>query len=337
MKSTTFTVDPYGSARVSEKTTLIDIKPFHCCSDRRDKIVTAGTGSVTNDQAQFIVAISGTSDSALLTSLERGEYVAGCTAETGIGLQVDPAQFTGAQTLNFGYFDDSNGFFFVVSNTGLSLAYRKGGVTTGIPRSSWNGDYCSNSPPDIAKGLIYRINFSWYGLGAILFSVNYGQSDGSQVNRLIHSYAPASGLSCMNPHLPIRVELLANGSSDPVTAYIAGRQYSVIGKYKPMFRVTSRIASATSVSSSAFIPLFSLRRKTMYLSCRMSVHSFDIIASHGVIVKIVTDATLTDSTFDGTLEDIAECESSLELDVAATGAENGIVLYACLVAAGAST
>jgi len=337
MKSKSFVVDPYGSARVSEKTTLIDLKPFHCVSERRDSMVTSGTGSVTNDQAQYILSISGASDSASLTSLERGEYVAGCTVETGIGLQVDPTQFTGSQTLNFGYFDDANGFFYTVSNAGLSMAYRKAGVTVQIPRSTWNGDYKNNSPPDISKGLIYRINLSWYGLRNILFNVNYGLPDGSQVNRLLHSHAPASGLSCLNPHLPIRVELVANGSAGPVSAYVAGRQYSIIGKYNPLFRITSHFASMDAVSTSSYTTLFSMRRKASYLSCRMRVASFDVISSGSVSVRIVLATTLTGATFADSIEDVDECESSLELDTAATGSSGGIIAYGCLIGPGATT
>lgn len=337
MKSKSFVVDPYGSARVSEKTTLIDIKPFHCVSERRDSIVTSGTGSVTNDQSQYILSVSGASDAASLTSLERGEYVAGCTVETGIGLQVDPAQFTGSQTLNFGYFDNANGFFYVVSSAGLSVAYRKAGVTVPIPRSAWNGDYKNNSPPDVSKGLIYRINLSWYGLGNILFNVNYGLPDGSQVNRLLHSHSPASGLSCLNPHLPIRVELLANGSSSPVVAYVAGRQYSVIGKYAPMFRITSHFASMDAVSTSSYANMFSMRRKASYLSCRTRVASFDVIGSGSASVRVVLGTVLTGATFANSIEDVDACESSLELDTAATAYSGGIIAYGCLVGPGAST
>jgi hypothetical protein len=92
-----------------------------------------------------------------------------------------------------------------------------------------------------------------------------------------------------------------------------------------------------AVSTSSYTRLFSMRRKTSYLSCRMRVASFDVISSGSISVRIVLGPVLTGATFTDSLEDVDACESSLELDTAATASSGGVIAYACLIGPGATT
>jgi hypothetical protein len=69
----------------------------------------------------------------------------------------------------------------------------------------------------------------------------------------------------------------------------------------------------------------------------MRVASFDVISSGSVSVRIVLSAALTGATFADSIEDVDECESSLELDTAATASSGGIIAYGCLIGPGATT
>jgi hypothetical protein len=337
MRSTHSSVDSYGSLKTCEKTNIIDLKAVFGICKYRDKYVEEGTATVTNTDARFRLAIAGANDEAALISSERGTYVAGFMSECGLGVDVDATQLTGAQTLDFGYFDVDNGYFFRLSAGGvLTLHVRKKGVTVDIEQSQWNGDYGPYTSIDFTRGIVWIISFTYYGVGSILFSVAYSDASGAQINRLLHSYASTSGLSCCNPNLPITVRLGANGTATPFEAFVGGRQFAIQGYFCPKFRVTSTEESVTGVTTGTQTHVVSYLKLATHIMCAMRMFEMDVVATAPVIISILIDTTLVDATYAGSMEP-SGCVpgiSGLSRDTAATSCSGGLLLYTKLVGSG---
>lgn len=335
MRSSFHTVDPYGSTKTCEKTNLIDLKAVYGICDYRDRYVTQGTGSVTNQNSRFQLSISGASDKAELISTERGTYVAGFSSECGIGLDVDASQFTGNETLDFGYFDDSDGYFFRMDQNGTSLHVRKAGTTLDIAQSDWNGDYGVYSKIPVGGGVVWLIQFTYYGYGSVLFSIAYADAKGAQINRLLHSYAPVSGLSSENPNLPIRCSLGANGTASPVTAYVGGRQFSIQGQFDPKFRVTQTEEHLTSVGTET-THIVSYKKNDAHKMCAMKMYQMDVVASSAICIYLRIATTLTGATYSASIEppDCIPGVSGLVRDTDATSMTGGLLLYTKMLPGG---
>lgn len=335
-RSSYHTIDAYGTTRTCEKTNLIDIKALYGVCHFRDTTETTGTGTVTLDSGSYKLSISGASDSVILTSAERGAFISGTGAEVALNVQMDVTQLS-AHDVKFGYYDSDDGFFFQMTSSGLTLNIRSRGSTITIPQSAWNGDFASSGSIPFHQGLCYMINYT-YPFGAVLFSVSYSDSRGGQINRLLHSYA-ATGASCANPNLPMRVELNANGAETPVFINVGGRQFSVLGTYNPQFRLTSLIESMAGITSTAWTPISTYMKKTEYKSCKMNIYSCDINTSAPVYISFRCCTTLENATFTAQV-DLPDCipgASGLLRDTEATSVTSGIVMYSRLVPAGYST
>jgi hypothetical protein len=250
-----------------------------------------------------------------------------------VNLQVDPTELVAAQEILFGYFDTQNGYYYRITTTGLTLCVRKNGATTEILPSSWNGDFASSVSVPMSQGLSYLISFT-FPFGSVLFSVVYSDGRGGQINRLLHSYA-VSGVSSASPNLPIRVELKANGSAAPVSAYVGGRQFSVLGKYSPQYRLTSLLENVGGITSSTWSYLATYLKKTEYKACKMNVHSCDVMVSAPVYLQFRCCTELEGATFTGQVDD-PQCisASGLTRDTDASSCSSGIVLYTKLAPAG---
>jgi hypothetical protein len=111
---------------------------------------------------------------------------------------------------------------------------------------------------DFLKGNIFHIDFTWYGYGAILFSVIGINNLNNQYKILLHRYDTNGKTSTNNPHLPISVQLQSdNSSTENKNVYIGGRQYSLIGKYNPTLRFNSFYRYGMSVTTTE-LPIMSL-------------------------------------------------------------------------------
>jgi hypothetical protein len=331
------TTDPFGTLRSCEKTNVIDIKSLYGVCTFRDTIETTGTASVHIEEGTYCLNIEQPGDSVIMTSAERGAYVSGNAVETSISLQVDPTELSGAQELCFGYYDTENGFYFKITAAGLALCVRKSGTTVEIPSSAWNGDFASSATVPISQGLSYLISFT-YPFGSVLFSVVYSDRKGGQINRLLHSYA-ATGVSVGSPNLPIRTELKANASAAHICVHIGGRQFSVLGKCLPQYRLTSLIENFAGITSASWSYISTYLKKSDYRACRMKVHSCDVIVSSPVYLSFRCCTELVGATYTAQVDD-PDCipgASGLQRDTDATSAGSGIVLYTRLVPAGFSS
>lgn len=329
----------FDEVRTVERSKVIELKSIFGKSNLRD-IYTEVGGTITNNigDSTFSLNVSGATDNVILRSAERSRYVAGIQGEVGMAVKV-PLTLTGNQVIKVGLFDTNNGFYFRQSSSGVEFAILRVGVETIIPRDIWNVDKLDGTGRsgvvlDLSKGIIVRILFSWYGYGAIKFTINLTDPKTNiQTNYLAHVFqSPDALTSVANPNLPLSVSLSNNGTAATTSVQVAGRQFSVMGKYEPITRINSNIVVGRSINSlTTFIPMISIRRKAGYEGNAISKFIADFIASHDLVIQIRVGTTLTGAVFSTTYNSTAADDTAIESDTTATTVTGGIPIWTGLV------
>lgn len=336
-------IDTFGNIVATTKTPIVNLIPTHGVSNIRDIVTITGFGSVTNTPGSNNTgeyALSTTTnglDSAILSSAERGRYIAGYMGECGIAIRI-PSNPIGNQNIKWGIFDDYNGCYFGVDSSGIYVAVLKGQIETKIYQSNWNNDTMdgtgtSKQTLDLSNGYIFQIGFTWYGYGNIdyyIISDDRNTFDG-YYKLLLHKYKSVGGTTFNNPNLPIRCVVENNGTESSLIAYVAGRQYSIIGNYIPDRRITCERILSKSVSST-FIPIISFRRKTNYMCVSIKSGGIEIISDVDLIVEIRINSTLTNAIW-RTPTNTRTTETALESDTSASAIDvtTGELIYVTLV------
>ena len=332
----------FGSLQVAQKMTRMDVKSTFGISELRDNIVTEQGGAIVNPvgNAEYDLSVSTDGGRSLLRTVERGRYVAGITAEVGIGVRLSSSPYTGNQSFRWGYFDDQNGMFFQKDADGMSVGIMRDGVQTELfPQSSWNVDRLDGSGPsesvlDLSRGNIFQIIYTWYGYGAVAFRIVV-TNGGNQFVQTIHRYAPNGGTSVKNPNLPLYAELSNPGVTDPsattaIRAYVAGRQYSIIGDvHSTNFRLTSPFVLDVSADNT-FSSIMNIRRKAGYLGNPIRVSAIEVITDSIVLYQIRLNALQDpEGAAYGDIPDTRQSETALEQNTSLTTlSDTGIVLFA---------
>lgn len=333
----------FGSLEVTEKTPIIELFSTNGINIR-DTVITANSATVTNTvgTAEYILTSNTTANGvAELRSSERGRYIPGYNAEAGIGLRLSNAtasDYSANQSIKWGLFDENNGFFFEFSSSGLRLGIRREGSDTYISRSAFNidpldGTGISGITVDLLKGNIFIIDFTWYGYGIASFKIIvFNESSKKQEIYTFHNFSPENQTSIITPNLPINIRV-ENGSGtidNSVICYVAGRQYSIHGKYVPIFRITSDFVLGKGSIGTTLLPVITYRKKASYITASCKIQGYDILSDADALIEVVLDATLTDASY-GSLNGIATTETALEKDTSATAISGGTTIYRALV------
>lgn len=334
---TVFPTTSFEELRVAERTTIIELKSVFGKSSLRDVYVETGTATITNNvgDAEYNLKVIGANDEAWLRSAERGRYVAGLQGEVGIACRL-PEALTGNQTLKIGLFDETNGFYFMHSSNVMSAVVLRDGTANVIPMTSFNVDKFDGTGPsryvlDPTDGIIYTIRFSWYGYGNIEFRLNTTNAELKQSSWLGHIYNPQAQTSVKTPNLPISIRLQNNGTVATRSSFVAGRQYSLLGKYDPITRVNSAYRTGISVNSSTtFVHIVSIRRKTGYLGNPIKAFSVDAIATSDVILQIRTQCTLTGPSWVAP-NDTNASDTAIECDTTSSAVTGGKPIWTGLL------
>ncbi|MDQ0656160.1 hypothetical protein [Paenibacillus sp. W2I17] len=326
---------------VSEKTPIVELTSAYGLSILRDSVTTTGDGAVTNDATEFNLSntTNGT-DSAILESVLRGRYEPGFAGEAGIGVRI-PLLPTGNQIGRWGFFDGQNGAFFGVNSTNVFVVIRRGGSDTTIPQSSWNvdrldGTGSSGATLNLSKGNIFQIVFTWYGYGVIEFRVVIpNPSTLAQEVITVHRFSPTGQTSFIDPNLPIRAQIDNNGTAEAYTLFVGGRQYSIIGKYDPTFRVTSERRRITNLTST-LTPVLSFTRKTIFPlgsartnSVQVDLEEINIISSVDLNYQVLVGGTLNGSfvNYPTATTIIPDSETALLVNNSSTTITGGEVVF----------
>lgn len=269
-----FSVDPFGSQMMASQVSVINYKPTWGVSDLRYDTTTTGTGAaVTETDGEFVLS-SGTSTSGIaqITTVERGQYQAGAEARFGIGIRI-PTPPASTADLKWGYFNDTDGFYFGQDATGLYVAQRRASTDTKIYQSSWNVDALDGSGPsgltlDITAGVISQCEFTWYGYGVIEYSFILYNDTTKEFKRIVcHIAKVASGTSIIDPNQTLRFSS-ENGASNTTSynLYIGGHQFEYFnGVERPQKRrVSQLLTNYTTATNTNWQPLIALRPKSTH-------------------------------------------------------------------------
>jgi hypothetical protein len=328
----------FDELRVAERTLLIELKSIYGKSTLRDIYIEEGAGTIVNNvgDSEYTLTVSGSNDVAWLQSAERGRYVAGLQGEVGIASRLTNT-LIGNQTCKIGLFDDSNGFYYKYSsNNNVSACILRDGVETEFPNNSWNRDiFDGNGPSQVLlnplDGNIYNVRFTWYGYGNIEFRLSTTNQNIDQSTYLGHIYKPYAQTSVKNPNLPLSVCLANNGTVATSSVKVAGRQYSLLGRYNPVIRINCAYRLNQKLNSLSFVPILSLRRKTGYEGNSVKVQDIDIIGAGEIIVQIRTMGTIYGASYK-TPTDTDPENTAIEYDESATSIEGGIPIWTGLIA-----
>lgn len=326
---------------VAQKTPLIDLKSFYGISSLRDTVTVSGSAQVScvaGTDSEINVSTSTTTTSkAQIQSVQRGQYVAGTICEAGIAVRI-PVALTGLQVLKFGHFDDSDGFYFKLTSTDFFCCVLNNGVELAIPRNEFNsfrldGSESNGITLDFAKGNIFQIRFSWYGYGAVQFGIVAAGPNNVQKVFVFHQYTTSGHTSTHNPNLPLNLVLDNNGQGTSQSMYLAGRQFSILGRESTSCRSNMTYIRNKSTSST-LLPILSLRKKNPFQSCRIRITSITLSASFDSLVKLIDGPTLTGSNF---VANPHATESAVENDESSTALTGGMTVFSRLIFGGETT
>jgi hypothetical protein len=328
----------FNSVSVSELTPQIELKSSYGITLMRNAIASGNGGYVAHSGASFggEFELGTTNDGAsnvVFQSVQRGRYQPGYSAECGVGLRLNVTGFTGSNTLRFGYFDTGNGFFYQFSSGNIFCGTRRAGVDTLVPRSGWLFGASLNNPPawTPTQGSIYQINFGWYGYSPIEYQILTYDTGNNQISTPIHRTRISGSTSVNSPNLPIRVELNNNGSTEPMRVYVAGRQFSIQGQYKPVYRISSQLVE-TKILTTSWQPIISFRNKNQFRSAEVKPTSYSIINGNNTIaLEFRINSTLTTPSWYNLSGTNTE-ETALESDINSTGAQGGLKVFESLYA-----
>ena len=333
---------------VSQKTPVVELTSVYGLSVLRDAVTTAGGGTVTNNATEYNLSnTANVIDTAILESVLRGRYEPGFAGEAGIGVRI-PLLPTGNQIGRWGLFDAQNGAFFGANSTTIFVAIRRGGTDTIIPQSSWSVDPLNGTGPSgatltLSKGNVFQIVFTWYGYGVIEFRVVIPDpSTLAQEVITVHRFSSTGQTSFIDPNLPLRAQIDNNGTAAAYSLFVGGRQYSIIGKYDPTFRVTSERRRITDITST-LTPVISFTRKVVFPagsarpnSVQVNLEEINIISSVDLSYQVLVGGTLNGSfvNYPTATTIIPDNETALLVNNTSTTITGGEVVYQGVVAGG---
>lgn len=331
-------VSPFSELTMVERTPIVELNSAYGLTALRDTQTKEGNATITATGAEYALATTAlANDRALLETAERGRYLPGYAAQAGIGARI-ATDMTGQQVARWGLFIASDGAFFGQDATGLFVATRKGSTDSKVYQTAWNLDKLDGTGKsgytlDIAEGHIFHINFSWYGYGTIEFAVMVPDpSTGEQREVPVHRLKPSQTTSLTTPNLPIAAEVDNNATASVATLYVAGRQYSVEGRYRPQYRVSSARRLAQGSIGTTFAAALSVRTKSAFYDRAIKVEGLDIITtSANLLYELRLATTLGGSPSYGTPDDHTAAETAIEFDVGGTTVSGGNVIYQGLV------
>jgi hypothetical protein len=318
---------------IAIRSSKFNFKPTWGLSDLRDATTASGTGAAVVETSGEFKLSTGTAsgNTSQLRTKERGQYQAGTEGEAGIGVRI-PTAPTGTQCAEWGYFDDNNGFGYGYDATGLYVFRLSAGTKTKIYQSSWNADKVdgtgSASNPsgfnlNVANGLIFQINFTWYGYGSVKFYINTRDTEQAGKERiLLHRLIVDESISVVDPNQPITINAI-NGdtTSTNFDVYVGGRQFSVVdGDSLPEIRDTPIIFTNETVGTT-LIPILAVRKKANFNgrqnSIRCILKQIDIATSQNMLWFFSYGDTVTDGSW-GAIPYVDATETALEINTTLT-------------------
>ena len=241
-------LDAFGRLRVSEITSLIQIKHIYDKLPFQIDEVTAGTATSILNQSNATVAmsVSSSGDYVIRQTKERATYQPGKgqlfeASFSNFNIQTNVIKrvghFTSSTTAPYntnydGFFLESNG---ITNNISFQI-WKSGTLTYSGATSTWNN--LKFNPNDISwdKTNLAFIDFQWLGVGRVRFGLNI-----SGTTYIFAEYSGTNNLSNVymsSPNKPIRYEIISSGGT---------------GTFNQICSQVSMEGAINSLSTSSFI------------------------------------------------------------------------------------
>ena len=233
----------FDEISTEEHELVFDINAIYPLSEMRDD-----RQQVTNQPSEYHISTAAdTNDIGYLESTQRGEYTAGFMCQAGIGARI-PSEPSQDSTMRWGYYetdgagDPLNGFYFGADSNGTFVARASNGDVEKVYQQNWNRDTLGKTPLnpsekelDLSDGLVFRVDFTYYGYGPIEMRILLDDDDddnfGNSTLQTVHTFHVKNETSTKNTNLPLRADIESNStSSDALDIFVGGRQFSVVGK-----------------------------------------------------------------------------------------------------------
>lgn len=333
----------FDEVLVGERNSIFNLKPTWGTSVFRDAESVSGTGATIGETGGELRLQTGTSTNgfAKIRTRQRGVYKPGQAGEIGIGIRI-PVQPTSTAYAEWGYFDDDNGIGYGYDATGLYVFYKTGGTKTKTYQTNWNvdtmdGTGISGLTLDVSDGLVYQIEFVWYGYGSIRYFINMNKNNVKQRFE-VHRTNVEGALTIVDPNQYINIEAY-NGadSTTNLNVYLGGRQFSTIGGFGENQRrpVLEKLSNYTTPTNTNWLPLIAVRKKSTFGPSNRNnsvtaIFKESVVASDGEVETRVTFGGTTSNLAWATPETWAASETACEVKVtggtALTASADGYVI-----------
>lgn len=279
----------------AQKNTLFSISNYWGSSEKRNISSVTGSPVLTVSGAELIITITGASDRIVYDSLELGTPVHGNPYETEISLRI-PSAFTGGQKALWGYYDDSEGFYFGYDATGVFCAFKRNGIEQSKTyQSSWSNDTLNGSGTSLltlslsdGNNYICQTSCNEYGTINFFIELNNG-TNGEERRILVHRINPSSNINIGSHNKPVRIEILTAGA----LIALGGRSFSIYGENKPIKRSVQHFRINFGGLSTTPTPLFVIRRVSDKENIPIRFKGITCVSTVEVFVEIFKNAALT--------------------------------------------
>lgn len=282
-----------GELSVADRELEIDLLSSQGISILRDIVNVTGSASIpvmaNSTSGELMLRTGSTPNStAILDSADMGRYNPGSVGQVGVGFRT-LSRPVGTQEWKVGYFDGEDGFYMGENSSCLYVALISNGVEERVCESDWNGRNVSEvigrdwTPND---GQILQIDYSWYGYGAIRFSLvetgDVATSRPGEVQQVvpIHTFVPINHTSVSNPIQHIRVLTRNGADGGSYEIRVGGRQYSIYGSPSSVKRIINAGDTRQSVNSSSFECVASFKRDddNFFKSRELQFYGLDVLS-----------------------------------------------------------
>lgn len=277
-------IDPFSRLRTSYPETIFDVKQLY---DKQplffDESITNTSGNATSTHSTLNAATTmyvEANDVIVRQTKMRFNYQPGkgqlCYFTGVLGVSVTDT------TRRIGSFESSDGVFFQLDDSILSVVVRKNSSDTVIAQSAWNvdkldGTGVSGVTVDTSKTQIFVIDYEWLGVGRVRFGFII---DG--VIRYCHYSNNANVTTSVymsTPNHPIRYEIISTGGTGAMDHLCT----SIIseGGVHPSGVLQSHSTGSTHIDASAANTVYAVlgaRLKTTHLDATVIPMDFSMVS-----------------------------------------------------------
>lgn len=334
--------DAFGATKVSQNTTLADY--LHDVEDESNlwsvATISGGTRTYLSTESAVILSTDGTATSRCTQTTHRyHHYFPG----TGNLIEMTVSCGDTGKTNNkrrWGYFDDDDGLFFQLSDTGLSVVRRYS--VTGpvieevVPQVDWNHDRADGTDTsliniDVTKVNIWWIDYQWLGSGRVRMGIISPNGE-----RIVCHHFESANLRdrayMRTGSLPLRIENINSGIvGSSAEMRFQAASVKVEGALEPYFSNYADPGNG-GIAVTSLRPVASIRPAVQFRFKTNRTHiqpqSISVYVSGGpALCHVIENTTLTGATFPTQV-------GAVEVDNAATVATGGKTVKTVMLAIG---